>query len=837
MGLFSSKKKYFAYAGSSSLFEGSPNTLDSTILTTMIEGGGMADAVTWTINTDTFARSKSMMRYAERGADPAREGGYIRGFPTSNMDLVVVDPAAVELALTVSEGAYDALVTWRGGNYSERFVLNYLVQQNYNNSDYFAWGVAPDDTHWEADRETIQIPVIDPSTGVYYVIDNDPDFVKQSAELAGDSLLDVYGPDGLAQLALDPRYDGTYKVTWSYVDSAGNPATYTTDTLFDFSPYLTPQLIMASYLKGADTHYWIYEIDSGVDPVFEAAIDVENKEEEYLPVAVLMQDKIWFDADPDSELAITTNKLIKRLATSGTKIREAFEEAEAENTEEQQGDKWDFFVHFATPINTNVRGSKEYLWYFFNEMQDWQTTTWGDYYDYLATQTVSSYTTAQPVSELNITEASINGYNVAYRWSFIHTKDFAGSYTIDDPLATGGTRPLNAKEIDIDIFERTDDTEFPQDPGYQEAIDDIFGPGTIVGLDSDDDEITGYHDFVIITRQNPEDPDNPGVPQGYVRMLIMGLSMEYKINTLEDSGDYQFRYAQPKLFGTEEETKEFRIPMLYKSLKEVPTLHREEAVADALTATVFLVLVVKVAWYQTGFFAWLIIIIAVVIIIYAFYNPQAIQAATAAIATAIGTTSAIVIWTIHVILSFAVGWIISTAGQNIGGTAGTVFTIIAAVAMSYSQGGYRGLGDTFQDFMNSPGWATASSFINSVMPIYDMGYAVYSSSVLNKLENDMEDFTRSSREKQMALEDAWDSFGPVPSWLDPMDLVAVFKRMGGSELADSYYNRTLQANPGILGYDLISNFAEAAIALPQEPGQPSIIDGMFADFARQRGVV
>jgi len=269
----------------------------------------------------------------------------------------------------------------------------------------------------------------------------------------------------------------------------------------------------------------------------------------------------------------------------------------------------------------------------------------------------------------------------------------------------------------------------------------------------------------------------------------------------------------------------------------VPTLHREEAVADALTATVFLVLVVKVAWYQTGFFAWLIVIIAIAIIIYSFYNPQAIQAATAAIAASVGATSAIAIWTIHVILSFAVGWIIATAGANIGGTAGLVFQIIAAVVMFQNAGGFESLNETAKNLMESPGWGSATAFLGTTMPIYDIGYAVYSRHVLNKLENEMEDFVKTSREKQQELQDAWDSFGPVPSWLDPMDLVTIFIRMGGAELADSYFSRTLQANPGVLGYDLISKFAEAAIVLPNEPGQLSIIEGMFTDLARQRGAV
>jgi hypothetical protein len=68
-----------------------------------------------------------------------------------------------------------------------------------------------------------------------------------------------------------------------------------------------------------------------------------------------------------------------------------------------------------------------------------------------------------------------------------------------------------------------------------------------------------------------------------------------------------------------------------------------------------------------------------------------------------------------------------------------------------------------------------------------------------------------------------------------MDLIQVFRRMGSSETASSYYERTLNPNPGITGYALISNFAEASIVLPKEPGQLSIIESMFDDFEAQRG--
>lgn len=831
MGLFSSDKKYMAYAASSSVLEESPMSWRNNLINSAIQPGGESKAaiLTYTLNTDFHARGRAMMRYAAR-----EENGYIRGFPESNMTVVSADPAAVEAALTVAVGAYDSILYSKAGVYREAFMLSKLVQD--------AWV-----GHWDELQETITVP------GTAITTPNTPNFLRVGdLDLGGADLRDIVGEDIYAQLPLAPIFDGKYNVEWPYTDAGGLPAIYSIDV--DLSSYMSGSYFMVKYYVGAELKYWVYTIGSNVDPVFEAAILADNKSAQFLPVAVLMQDKIWFDEDPESEVAESTNKLLKKLATSGTEIKEDFLEQEEEDNASGNGNKsdakkWDFFVHYAIPITSNVRGSKEYFWQFFIELMDWSGATAAEYYDYLASISGTRYTKPQPISELTITEAGVNGYNVAYRWSFIHVKDYPGEYQIPNPLVPSEFRALKPKEIYKEIFGRSD-VAGVQEPGYQENLDDVFGPGTPIGLyDPDHNKITdkkdwaryGYHDYVIITKQNPSDPLNPEVPQGYKRMVIMGLSMQYIINTkdTEHMGNktgYNFRYATPHLTGTPEETDEFRIPIQWGALQTLPSLHREEAVADGLTGTVFLVDIIKIRWYQTGFFKWLFIIIAIILIVISIWFPFLLEGAILLLGAVLGG-SAFAMFVAFVIVTFAVGFLIAFGTSMMSPKMQMYLAIVIVIAMIVT-GQFQQIATNWKTMINgSGGWMAAGALLHSVMPIYNMAFDIYKTNELDKLEDKMTKLELTERERLEKLQDAINFMGE--EWktegLDPMMLVSTFKRTGSNERSDGYFARTLNANPGILSYTAVSDFAALATTLPEGTESTNIVDGVIQSFIKQRG--
>jgi hypothetical protein len=164
-----------------------------------------------------------------------------------------------------------------------------------------------------------------------------------------------------------------------------------------------------------------------------------------------------------------------------------------------------------------------------------------------------------------------------------------------------------------------------------------------------------------------------------------------------------------------------------------------------------------------------------------------------------------------------------------------IFAVVAAVAFFYSAGGFSNISQSGTALMESPGWATATAFINATTPLYNMGWTVYSNYALKDLQGEMEDFMKNAREKQQELKDAYANLGDTPDWIDPMDLVNMFRRVGSSETASGYLNRTLNTNPGVMGYAAVSEFPQLALMLPKDLGENTVIDGMIDDFAKQRG--
>jgi hypothetical protein len=98
----------------------------------------------------------------------------------------------------------------------------------------------------------------------------------------------------------------------------------------------------------------------------------------------------------------------------------------------------------------------------------------------------------------------------------------------------------------------------------------------------------------------------------------------------------------------------------------------------------------------------------------------------------------------------------------------------------------------------------------------------------------MRDFLKTERERQQELQDAWDALGDPPPWLDPMDLIRV-QSVTILESPSNFVERSLITNPGLLGYDLIYDFASLALMLPD--GEGDMIQNMFETFAEQRGEV
>ena len=546
---------------------------------------------------------------------------------------------------------------------------------------------------------------------------------------------------------------------------------------------------------------------------------------DYLPIVPLMQDREWFDESAQPELEKTTKRILKRLALDATDVKEQYiaqvEEgiASGDRPGTDELDDWDFFIQFAVPMHTQTRGSREYLWNYFQFLGEKHTWLYrADYEAYIA----GPQTEKQPRNNFHLSKGEgsntdwtklSTGYEVLYAYSYIETVTYAGEYTPPGWLA-----PLGPNHCYSKIYRLTD-------PDYAEGIEEVHGPGAPIASSEPEG---AYHTYAVFTKQN--------IDNTYTQVLIMAPSQMFIINVTEEGADSDFQYIDVPLFPDDpEEESEMRWPILMESLRDTATMHREEMLQEALCATVFLVEHVKVKWYQQTFFKWLIVIIVIIVIIIAQqYHLLATVKGLAAAAFAVGATgTAIAFAALYVAMVFALGFLISFAGSLIGGNYGKLFVIVATLYMA-GVNPFANMSQAWGNLVTNTGFGTAISFIQAVQPILTVANLAYSAYQTDKLEGEMEDFMKTAKDKYDELRDAYDMLGESPTGLDPLFITNMFTGYFPED-PDTFYNRSLNANPGVLGYDLINEFSSIALTLPEDTQDGNIVDIVMDSFARQRG--
>ena len=797
---FKSTYKYFAYAASSPLFleDARPDTVKSLMLqATIAETMSQTNAVTLALQTNMYARARSMMRYA------LREDGYVRGLPETRPNHIYVSNADVKAAIERETHKKIVLRTVNWGEDAELYFIEKSIDASYLDNDYFPWPKGPPSGDYDYRNDEFEIPIEAPKTKgkdkgpKYLLADTEPSFTK---------------------------VDYIYTVTFDYTDADNAAQVYTVADTYDLSQYQEGTWITVRYQlknKPGETLYWTYLIGSGEDPILEAAITTSSLKMQYLPVAILMHDKVWYDDDdpaPDDDLEYTTHRLLKRLAMKPAEIKEEYLEQQAiddaENDEEKSNaEEWDFFVHFAASIHSNVRGTQEYIFEYLRFL--YRTGTWSSFQDY---QDFLSNGGAQPSSNMHIEEGGTTGYHAWYKWSYITEVTHEGQYMLTDNIA------LKPRQMHSDIYEWTD-------ANYADGLKQVHGDDVIIAEKDPLGSIFGdyedqYHDYVVFTQQNVDADGN----YSYTQVLMMAPTMYYVVNTDEAGTEPRERWVPCPLYPEDpEQESEFRFPINIDALKHVAAMHREELLGDSLVATVFLVDVIKVKWYQHGFMKWFITIAVVILVVlawqYQWLPTLAAMAGAAAGATALG------LWALYVVTVFAFGFMISFAGNLIGGKLGMLF-VIAATAMLSGVNPFSNVGSTWQTMVTQGGWGSAISFINATTPFTQFGMLLYREHAMSELQDDMRDFMLDAREKQQILQDAKDMFGETPSWIDPNEIIEI-QSMTRVESSNTFLERTLNPNPGVLSYVLISDWSEIALLLPQ-PGDETIVNGVMRSFAQQR---
>lgn len=838
MGLFSSSYKYYAYAGSSSLLpaEDRQHTIKNLLIQAGIDNNASkSEAMTLGLLSDMYQRANKMAKYA------AKPDGYLYGFPSVNNQTIFLPLSDLQPFIEEEVGGPIEVRSYYYGEWGAQagtFFLEAKINETYTDTDYFGWRNNPSysDDNWSPVDDEIEVPVLlrGEKGARYYATSN-------------NQWTYVENPDGIFQVSFPysgQEWDSSSK---TYVTVSG---TYDVEQTYDLTEFLEGTWLRVRYrMEGAGDQYlyWYYLVGSNENPALEDAITTQIFESQYLPIAILMHDKTWFDEHepPVERLEEGLDRLLRYIVMDPTDLKEQFIENVLNPPDGEEGvdldDVWDFFVHFSVPTRTHDNAAREYLYYWFKYLKTRTWTTFQNYEDWVNGPFILGLGAPQPYTELTVEEGEeYTGYIARYGWSYIETREFDGYFT-----PPGWERPLKPKEHWSDEWQRND-------ADYTFGLDLVHGPGNYTlpgGAASSGEGKSSEYQVVVRQHSNFDSETGETVSPKYEAVLIFGLSMEYQINTsLISVGtgqtpaggyeDYRYRFVDCELFPEDpEQDSEFRWPIRIDQLKEVSRMRREPMLQEALAATVFLVDVVKVKWYQQTFFKWLIIIIVVVVVVitwqYELLGTIQSLAATAFAAGATGTALAYI--ALYVAYSFVLGYMISFAGNLIGGTWGQIFMIVAT--MYAFNGGFSlsNISNAWQGVTGNFGWATASSMLQTIKPYLDIAMLVYQEYELDKLEGEMKNFLKSARERYEELRDAWDQLGGPDTDIDVFGLARAMDNNYRAEYPDNYYQRVLNANPGIMSYDMINRFYEYALVLPEDGAEQNFFPAMFNDMALQRG--
>lgn len=253
-----------------------------------------------------------------------------------------------------------------------------------------------------------------------------------------------------------------------------------------------------------------------------------------------------------------------------------------------------------------------------------------------------------------------------------------------------------------------------------------------------------------------------------------------------------------KILTENEDNNNFIIPLNRYIFTEVLSQKEQIAVMySALNITFNSYEVVKLKWYQTGLFQFIMVIITVALTIYGFgYIANSIRGMTmAAAATFIAQQVAIGV-VISVGLQFAI--------KILGLEATVLAVLIMVAAIVYSGYGPNGAGS-----LEGVPWADEILKVASGLP---EAVKKYSETMLKKISQEMTDFQDYAQKLWDDLEDKWDAI-KHQSNLDPIGLFYLTDYYPG-ENPGTYMDRHIHTgNPGVESLNAIGGYVDNMLDL------------------------
>ena len=280
-------------------------------------------------------------------------------------------------------------------------------------------------------------------------------------------------------------------------------------------------------------------------------------------------------------------------------------------------------------------------------------------------------------------------------------------------------------------------------------------------------------------------------------VAVYDYRMGYVVNT--NGG---MRYVDPQA----DKDPEIYIPLHDGLLRQMSMPKVEKLAQKSLRGTMFLVQSVKLKWYQTGFFKFLALVIVIVLIV-AFQQYQLAELLGALLSVSVETATAIIAMGTSFIASYA---------APLFGDAGWIFMLVVAFALNPMS--LASMKEAFISKLTLQGWGTGMQLLNNVLSTANTISGFYTRYEQKSIEREMAEFNQTARERDEALQEAYYEFYKDVG--SPMDLDALIGRYSQipSETPNMFYARTLNANPGVKSFDMVSSFVGDCLELSNHQG-------------------
>lgn len=484
--------------------------------------------------------------------------------------------------------------------------------------------------------------------------------------------------------------------------------------------------------------YWNYRISDGTHP----ELDIEEKDlaSPYYPVVPVREHNKDLTADKETELYKTSKYLLNIIDLDIDEI------AEGINENPDVGDVDHAYIIMGIDILSEKPQSIRYLHDYFDYLHDLNPYTKSRYDNYLANRGSGDDDTRPPPVE--VIKIKDSNYNIEMAYSYITSEIKEGVIG-------------KVHECTRENFLRASHSG----NGYQ----------------SDNSS-------VVLRRQLTENT--------YSEVVVFGL-----LHTNYIYGSYavvtNLSDANAKDSQGDRTNENFVVPLNYNVVRNMSLAKANELMYDAIKILFNSVETVKLKWYQTGFFKFVTIIVAIAITVIT-YQPGALtQSFLGAAAAGLGTLSLIMM---DIVLSFAIKQAFEFVAEVI---APEIVYAVAIILAAY------GVGNALNTGSNA-----GLPFANEALFVSNGLTEAVNKTSMEELSIEMEEFQVYAEAKQAELDDKVEEL-EVKSELDPMDVFTDFGDDYYFQMPSDYIYTSVHAgNIGVTTLDAPRTYVENTLSLP-----------------------